>query len=101
MLSAQSGLSADRRSEFKPSDFKDSQASIAIKDDGPGIPPEELNNIWDRFYKVDKSRSRRGNGTGLGLSIVKQIVEKNGGEVTADSRLGLGSIFTVYLPLVE
>ncbi len=80
---------------------KADQAYIDVKDDGPGIPPEELDNIWERFYKVDKSRSRRGTGTGLGLSIVKQIVEKHGGKVTADSRLGLGSIFTVYLPLAE
>ncbi|WP_242833089.1 sensor histidine kinase [Desulfosporosinus acidiphilus] len=81
--------------------LESAQAYITIKDDGPGIPPSELDNIWDRFYKVDKSRSRRGTGTGLGLSIVKQIVEKHGGKVTADSRLGLGSIFTVYLPSGE
>ena len=80
---------------------KAAQVYIIIKDDGPGIPPEELDNIWGRFYKVDKSRSRRGTGTGLGLSIVKHIVEKHGGKVSADSRLGLGSIFTVYLPLAE
>lgn len=76
-------------------------AFIAVKDNGPGIPQEELENIWERFYKVDKSRFRRGTGSGLGLSIVRKIVEVHGGKVTVDSELGKGSIFTVFLPLSE
>lgn len=74
-------------------------ASIAVMDSGPGIPQEELENIWERFYKVDKSRSRRGTGTGLGLSIVKKIIEMHKGKVLARSRIGQGTVFTVYLPL--
>lgn len=73
---------------------------IAIKDSGPGIPPEELENIWERFYKVDKSRSRRGTGTGLGLAIVKKIIEMHDGKVLVESKLGQGTAFTIYLQLV-
>ncbi|WP_003539829.1 HAMP domain-containing histidine kinase [Desulfotomaculum nigrificans] len=76
-------------------------AFIAVKDNGPGIPQEELENIWERFYKVDKSRSRRGTGSGLGLSIVRKIVEVHGGKVTVESELGKGATFTVFLPLSE
>ncbi|GEM_PF-3393610 len=63
--------------------------------------PEELENIWERVYKVDKSRSRRGTGTGLGLSIVKKIIEMHGGKVSVESELDKGTIFTVYLPSTE
>ena len=74
---------------------------ISVENSGPGIPREEIENIWERFYKVDKSRSRRGTGTGLGLSIVKKIVEMHGGKVSAESEPGHGAVFTVYLPLTE
>ncbi len=74
---------------------------ISVENSGPGIPREELENIWERFYKVDKSRSRRGTGTGLGLSIVKKIIEMHGGKVSAESEPGHGAVFTVYLPLNE
>ncbi|MGE4273017.1 MAG: ATP-binding protein [Desulfitobacterium sp.] len=74
-------------------------AYIAVKDSGPGIPQQELENIWERFYKVDKSRSRRGTGTGLGLSIVKRITEMHSGKVAVESELGNGARFTVYFPL--
>ncbi|WP_081963026.1 ATP-binding protein [Desulfosporosinus sp. HMP52] len=74
---------------------------ISVENSGPGIPREEIENIWERFYKVDKSRSRRGTGTGLGLSIVKKIVEMHGGKVSAKSEPGHGAVFTVYLPLTE
>ena len=74
---------------------------ISVENSGPGILREELENIWERFYKVDKSRSRRGTGTGLGLSIVKKIIEMHGGKVSAESEPGHGAIFTVYLPLTE
>ncbi len=72
-----------------------------MENSGPGIPREELENIWERFYKVDKSRSRRGTGTGLGLSIVKKIVETHGGKVSAESEPGHGAVFTLYLPSNE
>ncbi|MBC2723932.1 MAG: HAMP domain-containing histidine kinase, partial [Desulfosporosinus sp.] len=74
---------------------------ISVENSGHGIPREELENIWERFYKVDKSRSRRGTGTGLGLSIVKKIIEMHGGKVSAESEPGHGAVFTVYLPLTE
>jgi signal transduction histidine kinase len=74
-------------------------ATVAVEDEGVGIPPEELPHIFDRFYRVDKGRSRQTGGTGLGLPIVKGIVEAHGGRVEATSRVGQGSVFTVYLPL--
>ena len=76
-------------------------AFVAVKDAGPGIPPEEMESIWERFYKVDKSRSRRGAGTGLGLSIVKKVVEMHGGEVNVESNPGQGAVFTVFLPVSQ
>ena len=78
--------------------MKNNYTVISVKNSGPGIPREELENIWERFYKVDKSRSRRGTGTGLGLSIVKKIVEMHGGKVSVESEPGHGAIFTIYLP---
>ena len=81
--------------------MKNIHAFIAVKNAGPGIPREELDNIWERFYKVDKSRSRRGTGTGLGLSIVKKIIEKHDGKVSVESEPGHGAVFTIYLPAAE
>lgn len=81
--------------------MENNDAFISVKNSGPGIPWEELDNIWERFYKVDKSRSRRGTGTGLGLSIVKKIVEMHGGRVAAESEPRQGAVFTVHLPLAE
>ena len=64
-----------------------------VSDDGPGIPPDSLERVFERFYRVDKARSREQGGTGLGLSIVKHIVQSHGGRVWASSRLGAGSSF--------
>ncbi|WP_170871602.1 sensor histidine kinase [Desulfosporosinus metallidurans] len=72
--------------------------SISVRDSGLGIPERDLPHIWDRFYRVDKDRSRETGGTGLGLAIVKQLTEKNGGQVEAESVLGKGSIFSVRFP---
>ncbi|KJR45495.1 Phosphate regulon sensor protein PhoR (SphS) [Desulfosporosinus sp. I2] len=69
--------------------------SISISDSGLGIPERDLPHIWDRFYRVDKDRSRETGGTGLGLAIVKQLTEKNGGQVEVESVLGKGSVFSV------
>jgi two-component system phosphate regulon sensor histidine kinase PhoR len=69
-----------------------------VKDDGPGIPPEALDRIFERFYRVDKARSREQGGTGLGLSIVKHIVQNLGGEVWAKSEPGKGATFFFTLP---
>lgn len=74
---------------------------LSVLNSGPGIPREALESIFERFYKVDKSRSRCGTGTGLGLSIVKKIVEMHSGKVTAESEPGQGAVFTMYLPATE
>jgi two-component system phosphate regulon sensor histidine kinase PhoR len=66
---------------------------IFVQDDGPGIPPEALDRVFERFYRVDKARSREQGGTGLGLSIVKHIVQSHGGKVWVKSELGKGSTF--------
>ncbi len=71
---------------------------LQVRDDGIGIDAEHLSHIFERFYRVDKSRSRHLGGTGLGLSIVKHVVESAGGEVRANSREGFGTEITVLLP---
>jgi two-component system phosphate regulon sensor histidine kinase PhoR len=72
---------------------------LAVRDNGPGIPEEDLPHIFERFYRVDKGRSREKGGTGLGLSIVKHIVQLHGGKVWAESRVGAGTTFFFTLPL--
>lgn len=74
---------------------------LTVRDSGVGIPEESLNRIFERFYRVDKGRSRKQGGTGLGLSIVKHVVNFYGGTVSVESRLGSGSVFTVRLPVAE
>ncbi|MGO4886776.1 sensor histidine kinase [Anaerobacillus sp. MEB173] len=71
---------------------------IEITDTGKGIPHEDLPYIWDRFYRVDKSRSSKSGGSGLGLAIVKQVVELHGGEVKVESVEGKGTTFYITLP---
>ena len=72
--------------------------TIKIIDQGYGIPPEHLPRLFERFYRVDKGRSRELGGTGLGLAIVKHIIQAHGGRVTVESVLGQGSVFTIHLP---
>lgn len=72
-----------------------------VSDEGAGIPEEDLPYIFDRFYRVDKSRSRGTGGTGLGLTIAKEIIESHGGRITAKSSEGKGSTFEFTLPLPE
>ena len=74
-------------------------AILTVQDNGPGIAEEHLPHIFDRFYRVDKARSREAGGTGLGLSIVHQLVMLHGGEIRVASEVGKGTTFTVELPL--
>jgi two-component system phosphate regulon sensor histidine kinase PhoR len=77
---------------------KDDEVSVSVADNGIGIPSADLPRLFERFYRVDKARSRELGGTGLGLSIVKHIVERMHGRVTVESQLGKGSVFTILLP---
>lgn len=76
----------------------DGRVEITIADTGAGIPSQDLPRIFERFYRVDKARSRQVGGTGLGLSIVKHVVERMNGGVRVESQLGKGSTFTLILP---
>lgn len=74
------------------------QVEVFIRDDGPGIPPEALERVFERFYRVDKARSREQGGTGLGLAIVKHLVQSHGGKVWASSEVGRGATFCFTIP---
>jgi len=77
----------------------DGTREIFVRDDGPGIPAEALDRVFERFYRVDKARSRDQGGTGLGLAIVKHIVHAHGGAVRCESELGKGATFFFTLPM--
>jgi signal transduction histidine kinase len=72
---------------------------VSVSDTGEGIPAEDLPNIFDRFYRVDKSRARATGGSGLGLTIAKRLVEAHGGTITVQSKLGKGSRFSFTVPV--
>ncbi len=74
---------------------------VSVTDDGPGIPTEALDRVFERFYRVDKARSRDQGGTGLGLAIVKHIIQSHGGEVWVESELGKGATFYFTLPATK
>ncbi len=78
----------------------DERAYIEISDTGIGIPPEDLPNIFDRFYRVDKARTRQQGGSGLGLSIAKSIAKAHGGDIRVASTIGEGTTFTIEFPLM-
>lgn len=79
-------------------ELNDMIVSISVQDHGQGIPKEHLPRLFERFYTVDKARSRAQGGTGLGLAIAKHIVLSHGGNITVSSELGRGSIFTINIP---
>jgi two-component system phosphate regulon sensor histidine kinase PhoR len=74
------------------------EIQLSVRDHGIGIEKKHLPRLFERFYRVDKARSRAAGGTGLGLAIVKHIAQAHGGHVTVESRLGEGSLFTIHLP---
>ena len=76
------------------------EARVAVRDYGPGIPPEHLPRLTERFYRVDVTDSRAQGGTGLGLALVKHVLNRHGGRLTIESTLGAGATFTIHLPLL-
>jgi two-component system phosphate regulon sensor histidine kinase PhoR len=70
----------------------------SVSDTGSGIPQSDLVRVFERFYRVEKSRTRDSGGTGLGLAIAKHAVESQGGSISVESKLGAGSTFTITLP---
>ena len=79
--------------------LKDRTVRISIQDFGPGIDPKDLENIWDRYYKVDKQHVRSSSGSGIGLAICRQLLELHGAQYGVDSRLEEGSTFWFELPI--
>lgn len=74
---------------------------LQVADSGIGIPDEALNHIFERFYRVDKARSRSTGGSGLGLSIVRNMVERNHGTIAVESTVGVGTVFTIHFPIFD
>jgi len=97
-----SGKRVDIRLESAPGqDAGSSEAKVSVRDYGPGIAPEHLPRLTERFYRVDVGQSRAEGGTGLGLALVKHILNRHRGRLTIASTLGSGSTFTVFLPLIQ
>lgn len=100
-----SSLRVSKGSEFRASEIQVKQNDafardkIIVEDTGEGIPAQHVERLFERFYRVDRARSRELGGIGLGLAIVKHLARAHGGEVTVTSELGKGSIFTIELPL--
>ena len=76
-------------------------AELTVRDTGMGIPLESLPHIFERFYRVDKARSRASGGSGLGLAIVRAIVQRNRGQIQVNSTVGEGTCFTVTFPVFD
>jgi two-component system sensor histidine kinase ResE len=82
-------------------ELEDGYVRVSVSDDGEGIPEKDLPHIFNRFYRVDSSRSRSSGGTGLGLTIAKELVEAHGGEIEVSSERGQGATFSFTLPLQD
>jgi two-component system sensor histidine kinase VicK len=80
---------------------QEGKLAIRVHDTGIGIPEKDLSRIFERFYRVDKARSRQMGGTGLGLAIAKEIALLHGGSIHAQSRINEGSVITVLLPISD
>ncbi|MEM4284455.1 MAG: ATP-binding protein, partial [Candidatus Caldarchaeum sp.] len=81
--------------------MRDSNAIVHVSDTGPGIAPEDLPYVFERFWRADKSRSRATGGSGLGLAIAKQFVEAHGGRIWVESVQGQGATFSFALPTLS
>ena len=93
---------SDERSEIRiTARQQQNELCISVHDQGVGIPKEHQQRVFERFYRVDKARSRKAGGTGLGLSIVKHLVQSHGGDVWVESDPGRGSVFSFTLPLAQ
>jgi two-component system phosphate regulon sensor histidine kinase PhoR len=93
------GKRVDIRLSAAPAQGGEPEAAVSVRDYGPGIAPEHLPRLTERFYRVDASHSRAEGGTGLGLALVKHVLQRHGGRLRIDSTLGAGTTFTVSLPL--
>ena len=78
--------------------MREGHVEIKVRDDGPGIPEEDISHLFERFYRVDKSRSKKTGGMGIGLAITRAIVKMHGGEISAENQNGQGAVFTINLP---
>jgi two-component system phosphate regulon sensor histidine kinase PhoR len=78
--------------------LEDGRGEFKVKDTGPGIAPEHLPRLTERFYRIDRSRSRETGGTGLGLAIVKHVAQRHGAELNIRSEPGQGSCFSIVFP---
>jgi two-component system phosphate regulon sensor histidine kinase PhoR len=84
-----------------PDNGEEEMVRITVSDTGIGIPKKDIPRIFERFYRVDKARSRSSGGTGLGLSIVKHLAELHHGTIRVESTIGVGSSFILELPLLQ
>ena len=87
-----------RQNQYSGADWERPYVCVEVKDNGVGIPSEHLSRVFERFYRVDKARSREAGGTGLGLAIVRQIVSAHQGKIEVESSSGVGSTFRIFLP---
>jgi two-component system phosphate regulon sensor histidine kinase PhoR len=92
---------AGKRVDITLSPPSEREVRVAVRDYGPGIAPEHLPRLTERFYRVDVTESRTQGGTGLGLALVKHIANRHGGRLTIESTLGQGATFTVHLPALR